>query len=129
MKKVLTFLTLLLTLGGVASAEDNSKRINLTCINNDRTLSQTVVIFPPVKTKKLTVQLGMVNGHVVTVDVTDATYILKHEIGPEGLPKEKKIQVIYVIDRTTGVKEETWIMPDQGIDRFLGKCQLVKPKF
>ena len=116
-------------LGGVASAEDSSKRINLTCIGNDRSLSQTVVIFPPVKTKKLTVQLGMVNGHVVTVDVTDATYILKHEIGPEGLPKEKKIQVIYVIDRTTGVKEETWIMPDQGIDRFLGKCQLVKPKF
>ena len=128
MKKLLAIIVLGLLLINSVSAKDDSKNTNLTCISNDKSMTQTVIIFRD-KSSKLNKKIGFVNGNIVTVDETAASYILKHEIGPEGLPKEKKIQVIYVIDRTTGVKEETWIMPDQGIDRFLGKCQLVKPKF
>ncbi len=63
-------------------ANENSKNINLTCISNDKSMTQTIII-SPYKTKDLNLQFGFVNGNVVTVDVTDANYILKHEIGPE----------------------------------------------
>jgi hypothetical protein len=129
MKKLflsILFLNFLL-LNNVGANED-SKNINLTCISNDKSMTQTVII-SPYKTKELNLQFGFVNGNVVTVDVTDANYILKHEIGPEELPKEEKIQVIHVIDRTTGAKTETWIIPNEGPKFFQGKCQLVKPKF
>ena len=129
MKKLfLSILVLNFLLLNNVGANEDSKNINLTCISNDKSMTQTVTIFAN-KNKELNHKIGFVNGNVVTVDVTYANYILKHEIGPEELPTEEKIQVIHVIDRTTGAKTETWIIPNEGPKFFQGKCQLVKPKF
>ena len=128
MKKLfLSILVLNFLLLNNVGANEDSKNINLTCISNDKSMTQTVTIFAN-KNKELNHKIGFVNGNVVTVDVTYANYILKHEIGPEELPKEEKIQVPHVIDRTTGTKTETWIS-NIGTEFFQGKCQLVKPKF
>jgi len=93
MKKIFLSIFVLnfLLLNNVGANED-SKNINLTCISNDKSMTQTVII-SPYKTKELNLQFGFVNGNVVTVDVTDANYILKHEIGPEELPKEEKSRI------------------------------------
>ena len=128
MKKLLSLIFLTLLLSGNVSGNENTKNVNLTCISNDKSMNQTVIIFAN-KNKELNLQFGFVNGNVVRVDVTDANYILKHEIGPEELTKEEKIQVIHVIDRTTGFKNETWITPGKEPGFFQGKCQLVKAKF
>ena len=127
MKKI--FLTILFTLVPYwnAGANEDSKNINLTCISNDKSMTQTVIIFAN-KNKELNHRFGFVNGNVVSVDVTYANYILKHEIGPKEWNKEEKIQVTHFIDRTTGAKTETWISKIV-TEVFQGKCQLVKPKF
>ena len=127
MKKI--FLTILFTLVQYwnAGANEDSKNINLTCISNDKSMTQTVIIFAN-KNKELNHRFGFVNGNVVSVDVTYANYILKHEIGPKEWNKEEKIQVTHFIDRTTGAKTETWISKIV-TEVFQGKCQLVKPKF
>ena len=124
MKNILGVIILGLLWCNVSYAEN----INLTCISNDKSMSQTIINFAD-KDSELNQQVGFVNGNFVKVDVTDASYILKHEIGPEELAKEKKIQVTHVIDRTTGTKHETWISPNKKPLFFQGKCQLVKPKF
>ena len=110
-----------------AGANEVSENINLTCITNDKSMTQTIIIFAN-KNKEMNHRFGFVNGNVVSVDVTYANYILKHEIGPKEWNKEEKIQVTHVIDRTTGVKTETWTSKI-GTEVFQGKCQLVKPKF
>ena len=81
------FYTLLVLVLGLllinsVSAKDDSKNINLTCISNDKSMTQTVIIFRD-KSSKLNKKIGFVNGNIVTVDETAASYILKHEIGPE----------------------------------------------
>ena len=108
MKKLL--LTILFTMVPYwnAGANEDSKNINLTCISNDKSMTQTVIIFAN-KNKELNHRFGFVNGNVVSVDVTYANYILKHEIGPKEWNKEEKIQVSDFIDRTTGAKTERWI--------------------
>ena len=129
MKKLFpSILVLGLLLINSVSAKDASKNINLTCISNDKSMTQTVIIFRD-KSSKLNKKIGFVNGNIVTVDETAASYILKHEIGPEESTKEEKIQVTHVINRTTGVKSESSIVPNGKNLFYSGKCQLVKPKF
>jgi len=128
MKKIFfKILVLNLLLLNMVGANEDSKNINLTCVSNDKSMTQTVIIFAN-KNKELNQKIGFVNGNVVSVDVTYANYILKHEIGSKEWAKEEKIQVTHVIDRTTGAKTETWISKI-GTEVFQGKCQLVKPKF
>ena len=124
MKNILGVIILGLLWCNVSYAEN----INLTCLSNDKSMSQTIIIFAD-KDSELNQQVGFVNGNFVKVDVTDASYILKHEIGPEESTKEEKIQVTHVINRTTGVKSESWIVPNGKNVFHSGKCQLVKPKF
>jgi hypothetical protein len=78
MKKLLGIVVLGLLLLNMAGANEDTKNINLTCVSNDKSMTQTVVIFGN-KNKELNQKIGFVNGNVVSVDVTYANYILKHK--------------------------------------------------
>ena len=76
MKKIFfKILVLNLLLLNMVGANEDSKNINLTCVSNDKSMTQTVIIFAN-KNKELNQKIGFVNGNVVSVDVTYANYIL-----------------------------------------------------
>jgi len=106
-----------------ANQKKINTKINLTCVSNDGTLTQSVAIIEIRLKSKKKLYMGWVNGMSGKASITDASYTIEYKIGPDD-----DIKVVYSIDRTRAIKNETWFLPNGEIKNFQGTCKKVEPK-
>ena len=130
MKKLLIilFLFLINTLFAFAdrklppSGEIVKTKVNLTCITDDQSLTQSVSITEIKLKSGKKIYLGFVNGFSGKANITEAFYTINYTMA------EDSIKITHSIDRTRATKIETWVLPDGKMEIFRGSCKTVKPK-
>ena len=104
------------------SREIVKTKVNLTCITDDQSLTQSVSITEIKLKSGKKIYLGFVNGFSGKANITEAFYTINYTMA------EESIKVSHSIDRTRATKIETWVLPDGKMEVFRGSCRIVKPK-
>ena len=104
------------------SGEIVKTKVNLTCITDDQSLTQSVSITEIKLKSGKKIYLGFVNGFSGKANITEAFYTINYTMA------EDSIKITHSIDRTRATKIETWVLPDGKMEIFRGSCKTVKPK-
>ena len=104
------------------SGEIVKTKVNLTCITDDKSLTQSVSITEIKLKSGKKIYLGFVNGFSGEANITEAFYTISYTMA------EDSIKITHSIDRTRATKIETWVLPDGKMEIFRGSCKTVKPK-
>ena len=104
------------------SGEIVKTKVNLTCITDDQSLTQSVSITEIKLKSGKKIYLGFVNGFSGEAKITEAFYTISYTMA------EDSIKITHSIDRTRATKIETWVLPDGKMEIFRGSCKTVKPK-
>ena len=104
------------------SGEIVKTKVNLTCISDDQSLTQSVSITEIKLKSGKNIYLGFVNGFSGEANITEAFYTISYTMA------EDSIKITHSIDRTRATKIETWVLPDGKMEIFRGSCKTVKPK-
>ena len=105
-----------------SSGEIVKTKVNLTCITDDQSLTQSVSITEIKLKSGKKIYLGFVNGFSGEANITEAFYTISYTMA------EDSIKITHSIDRTRATKIETWVLPDGKMEIFRGSCKTVKPK-
>ena len=105
-----------------SSGEIVKTKVNLTCITDDQSLTQSVSITEIKLKSGKKIYLGFVNGFSGEANITEAFYTISYTMA------EDSIKITHSIDRTRATKIETWVLPDGKMEIFRGSCKIVKPK-
>ena len=113
MKKLFsTILVLCFLLSGNAYAE----LLRLACVAADKTMTTNVLIDMDGK------ETASVQGYVAKVKVTPSKFFLEYSFA--------NINVLYYIDRNSGIYNETWIsQKTKEASYYNGTCSVAKKKF
>ena len=104
------------------SGEIVKTKVNLTCVTDDKSLTQSVSITEIKLKSGKKIYLGFVNGFSGEAKITEAFYTISYTMA------EDSIKITHSIDRTRATKIETWVLPDGKMEIFRGSCKTVKPK-